>query len=98
MSQAGMLKHLRLLLGDSRGFGIGLKLHCNTDTQMSLPAGTYCWHTDSMQGEQQKPSCQTGQQPGKLTLDEVVRIIDNVSTEEDGAQQGEDGVLNWAWW
>jgi len=34
----------------------------------------------------------------KLTLDEVVRIIDNVSTEEDGAQQGEDGVLDWAWW
>lgn len=34
----------------------------------------------------------------KLTLNEIVSIIDNVSTEENGAQQGEDGVLHRARW
>lgn len=32
-----------------------------------------------------------------LTLNEVVCVVDNVRTEEYGAQQREDGVLNWSW-
>ena len=33
----------------------------------------------------------------RLTLNQVVSVIDNVSAEEYGPQQGEDCVLHWAW-
>ena len=69
---------------------IGLKTVFNTNKQVGIPASTYCRHTDGMQGQQQMLFClsslmpiclQTGQQQGKLTLDEVVCVIDNVGTE-----------------
>ena len=33
----------------------------------------------------------------RLTLNQVVSVIDNVSAEEYGPKQGEDCVLHWAW-